>query len=217
MSLSDAPASPDLIAGALGSSGSEPACPPRRSPGWPRIAALRDRRAGDELVARGPGHRGARRSSSSGRVALRTLVPERGMVTILTVEPGDVVGWSAVVPPHRATSTGIAIEPVTLLELPGERLRQLLRADHAARCVRLPARAPGRRPPPVGHAPPAPRPVRARGVGTARGAVVVTDERLPYAPYPRPTGTAVAAPPAPVRRPGTAAARGSSPGPTWAS
>lgn len=67
----------------------------------------------------------------SGRVALRTLVPERGMVTILTVEPGDVVGWSALVPPHRATSAAIAIEPVALLELDGEQLRALLRADHA--------------------------------------------------------------------------------------
>jgi CRP/FNR family cyclic AMP-dependent transcriptional regulator len=67
----------------------------------------------------------------AGRVALRMLVPERGMVTILTVEPGDIVGWSAVVPPHRSTSDGIAIEPVRLLELPGERLRALLRADHA--------------------------------------------------------------------------------------
>lgn len=67
----------------------------------------------------------------AGRVALRMLVPERGMVTILTVEPGDVVGWSAIVPPHRATSTCIAIEPVRLLAMPGEALRALLRADHA--------------------------------------------------------------------------------------
>ncbi len=67
----------------------------------------------------------------AGRVALRMLVPERGMVTILTVEPGDIVGWSAVVPPHRSTSDGVAIEPVRLLELPGDRLRGLLRADHA--------------------------------------------------------------------------------------
>ena len=49
----------------------------------------------------------------SGRVALRTLVPERGDVTILTVEPGDIYGWSAIVPPYRATSTAIAIEPVS--------------------------------------------------------------------------------------------------------
>jgi len=67
----------------------------------------------------------------TGRVALRMLIPERGMVTILTVEAGDVFGWSAIVPPHRATSTGITIEPVRLLVLPGERLRMLLRSDHA--------------------------------------------------------------------------------------
>jgi CRP/FNR family transcriptional regulator, cyclic AMP receptor protein len=67
----------------------------------------------------------------SGRIALRTLVPERGMVTILTVEPGDIVGWSAIVPPHRASSTAIAIEPVRVLEMPGEDLRNLLRGDHA--------------------------------------------------------------------------------------
>ena len=67
----------------------------------------------------------------AGRVALRTLVPERGMVTILTVEPGDIVGWSALVPPHRASSTAIAIEPVRALVLDGDRLRALLRGDHA--------------------------------------------------------------------------------------
>lgn len=67
----------------------------------------------------------------AGRVALRTLVPERGMVTILTVEPGDIVGWSALVPPHRATSTAIAIEPVRALVLGGDDLRALLRGDHA--------------------------------------------------------------------------------------
>lgn len=65
----------------------------------------------------------------SGRVALRMLVPERGMVTILTVEPGDVVGWSAVVPPYRGTDDAVAIEPVRLLQFPGEALRLLLRAD----------------------------------------------------------------------------------------
>ncbi len=67
----------------------------------------------------------------SGRVALRMLVPERGMVTILTVEPGDIVGWSAIVPPYRGSSDAIAIEPVRILEFSGERLRLLLRADNA--------------------------------------------------------------------------------------
>lgn len=67
----------------------------------------------------------------SGRVALRMLVPERGMVTILTVEPGDILGWSAIVPPHRATSTMVAIEPVDELIFDGAELRAALRADHA--------------------------------------------------------------------------------------
>ena len=93
------------------------------------IATLRDLPAGTELF-----HEGQLTEAMSivvtGRVALRTLVPERGMVTILTVETGDIIGWSAVVPPHRATSAGIAIEAVTLLEFPGERLRGLLREDH---------------------------------------------------------------------------------------
>jgi CRP-like cAMP-binding protein len=67
----------------------------------------------------------------SGRVALRMLVPERGMVTILTVEPGDILGWSAIVPPHRATSTVVAIEAVEALMFDGEGLRAALRSDHA--------------------------------------------------------------------------------------
>jgi CRP/FNR family cyclic AMP-dependent transcriptional regulator len=98
-----------------------------------RLAALaefRDLEPGDELL-----HEGEITETFgivlSGRIALRMLVPERGMVTILTVEPGDVVGWSAIVPPHRATSSSIAIEPVRLLELPGGALRALLRSDHA--------------------------------------------------------------------------------------
>jgi CRP/FNR family cyclic AMP-dependent transcriptional regulator len=94
------------------------------------IAEVKDVAVGDELVREGQ----VTESFGivlSGRIALRTLVPERGMVTILTVEPGDVVGWSAVVPPHRGTSTAIAIEPVRILELPGESLRSLLRSDHA--------------------------------------------------------------------------------------
>ena len=51
----------------------------------------------------------------SGRVALRLQVPGRGSTTVLTVEAGDFFGWSAVVPPYRATSTAVAIEPSEVL------------------------------------------------------------------------------------------------------
>jgi CRP-like cAMP-binding protein len=66
----------------------------------------------------------------SGRLALRMLVPERGMTTILTVEPGDLYGWSAIVPPNRATSTVVAVEAAELIAFDGMALRVALAADH---------------------------------------------------------------------------------------
>lgn len=68
---------------------------------------------------------------TEGRVALRMTVPERGPVTILTVERGDVVGWSAIVRPHRATSTAVTTEATTLLVIDAEGLRRLLDGDLA--------------------------------------------------------------------------------------
>ena len=61
-----------------------------------------------------------------GRVALRTRVPERGLVTILTVEPGDIVGWSAIVPPYRATSTAVTLETTQMALFEGRLLRDRL-------------------------------------------------------------------------------------------
>ena len=64
-----------------------------------------------------------------GRVALRTHVPERGDFTILTIEPGDVFGWSALVPPYRSTSTGVAIESMEAIAFEVPALRAALRED----------------------------------------------------------------------------------------
>ena len=64
-----------------------------------------------------------------GRVGLRVRVPERGQVTVMTVEPGDVVGWSAVVPPYRATSTAVALVDTELARFDGPELRAALVAD----------------------------------------------------------------------------------------
>jgi CRP-like cAMP-binding protein len=68
---------------------------------------------------------------TSGRVALRLRVPERGPTTVLTVEAGNIIGWSAVVPPHRSTSTVVALLPTDLLLLDGAALRSQLEADPA--------------------------------------------------------------------------------------
>ncbi len=92
------------------------------------LATVRRYEAGEALFREGEEARdfGIVRA---GRVALRVLVPERGMVTILTVEPGDVIGWSALVAPYRSTSTGEALEPVEVVEFDGAALRGVLRSD----------------------------------------------------------------------------------------
>jgi CRP-like cAMP-binding protein len=82
-----------------------------------------------------------------GRVALRMRVPERGMVTILTVEPGDIVGWSAIVPPYRATSTAVTLTQVDVALFDGRRLREHLEGSQqlAASLYPLVLRAVARR------------------------------------------------------------------------
>lgn len=65
----------------------------------------------------------------NGRVGLRVRVPERGQVTIMTVEVGDIVGWSALVPPNRATSTAVALVDTELAVFDGPRLRDAIAAD----------------------------------------------------------------------------------------
>jgi CRP/FNR family cyclic AMP-dependent transcriptional regulator len=67
----------------------------------------------------------------SGLLGMQVLVPGRGTVTLLTVEPGDVYGWSALVPPHRSTSTVLGIEPGEALVFDAGELRDLLREDDA--------------------------------------------------------------------------------------
>ena len=64
-----------------------------------------------------------------GRVAVRLRVPERGPTTILTVEEGDIIGWSVLVPPNRATSSVVALVPTDLLLIDGAGLRAALDAD----------------------------------------------------------------------------------------
>lgn len=64
-----------------------------------------------------------------GRMALRLRIPERGPMTILTLEAGDLVGWSAVVPPYRATATAVAVEPTELAIVGARELRDLLASD----------------------------------------------------------------------------------------
>ena len=78
-------------------------------------------------------------SVESGRVALRLRVPELGeRVTIVTIEPGELLGWSAVVAPFRATVDAVATEPARLLVFEAGPLRDLLRTDRELAAELLP-------------------------------------------------------------------------------
>ena len=66
----------------------------------------------------------------AGRVALRLRVAEWGdRLTVVTVEPSELLGWSAIVPPFRATVDAIATERTRILAFDALPLRELLAAD----------------------------------------------------------------------------------------
>jgi len=75
----------------------------------------------------------------AGRVALRLRVPELGhRVSILTIEPGELLGWSVLVPPYRTTVDAVATEPSTLLAIDAAALRRELTTNHDLAAELLP-------------------------------------------------------------------------------
>ena len=58
-----------------------------------------------------------------GLVALEQYVPNRGMLTVETIGPGEIAGWSWLVPPYRWQLSARAVEPVRAIELDGACLR----------------------------------------------------------------------------------------------
>lgn len=74
-----------------------------------------------------------------GRVALRLRVPEAGdRLTIATIEPGELVGWSAVVSPFRATVDAVATEATRVLAIDAVALRACLATDREMAAELLP-------------------------------------------------------------------------------
>ena len=65
----------------------------------------------------------------SGRIALRLSIPGVGDRTIITIDEGDVFGWSALLPGSLSTSTGVTLVPTTALMFDREPLIKLLAAD----------------------------------------------------------------------------------------
>ena len=60
-----------------------------------------------------------------GSVDLRFDIPFRKTskeMTVLTIEPGECFGWSALVPPHQATLSGYSVGKSRAVKIPGAKL-----------------------------------------------------------------------------------------------
>jgi CRP-like cAMP-binding protein len=66
-----------------------------------------------------------------GVVRLEVFSPGQGEIAIQTVNTGEVVGWSWLVPPYRWHFTGRATTPLRVIALDGECLRGKCEQDHS--------------------------------------------------------------------------------------
>jgi CRP/FNR family transcriptional regulator, cyclic AMP receptor protein len=64
-----------------------------------------------------------------GRVSVETSAPGRGALAVQTLGPGEILGWSWLVPPYRNRFDGRALEQVRAIALDGECLRGKCEAD----------------------------------------------------------------------------------------
>jgi CRP/FNR family cyclic AMP-dependent transcriptional regulator len=65
----------------------------------------------------------------SGEVGLEMCVPARGCTRILTLGPGDLLAWSALLGEGRMTATAIALSPTRVLAASGQEVRSLCDSD----------------------------------------------------------------------------------------
>jgi CRP-like cAMP-binding protein len=66
----------------------------------------------------------------TGRVAIEIHSPKKGTVRVLTIGPGEVVGWSWLVPPNRWQFDARVVEPIQALALDARGLRVRCEEDH---------------------------------------------------------------------------------------
>jgi CRP-like cAMP-binding protein len=66
----------------------------------------------------------------TGKVALQLFADRRGPLTVLTLEEGDVLGWSWLSPPYRWKFTARALEPTRAISMDGKCLREKAEYDH---------------------------------------------------------------------------------------
>ena len=66
-----------------------------------------------------------------GRIALKIFTTHKGPVTLQTIGPGEVVGWSWLIPPYRWHFDAQAIDLTRAIALDGKCLRGKCDDDHS--------------------------------------------------------------------------------------
>lgn len=64
-----------------------------------------------------------------GRVLIEMTLPGNNVISIHTVTPGDMFGWSAIVPPHKVTAASRCLEDCVVIVLPSQALLDLFQQD----------------------------------------------------------------------------------------
>ncbi|QDT22211.1 DNA-binding transcriptional dual regulator Crp [Gimesia chilikensis] len=93
------------------------------------IAQKRKFRAGETLFTEGSDHKDLY-VICSGRVEICMTIPARGCLPVLTLEAGDLVGWSTILQQGEMTATVAAIDETEVIAINAEALRALCDADH---------------------------------------------------------------------------------------
>lgn len=93
------------------------------------IAAVRRQFASGSVLFREGDQSDAFYLVCHGHVALDMSIPARGTTRLLTVGPGEILAWSALLGNARMTATATALDDVELLEFSGVMLRRWCEAD----------------------------------------------------------------------------------------
>ena len=65
-----------------------------------------------------------------GKVALEIFAAGRGTISVLTLQEGEILGWSWLVPPYRWKFDAQAVGPTRAIALDGKCLRKKAEEDH---------------------------------------------------------------------------------------
>lgn len=65
-----------------------------------------------------------------GEIVVESHVAGLGQVTMLTLGPGELLGWSSLFPPRRKTSSAHAVKPTWAVAIDTDQLQEAFLTDH---------------------------------------------------------------------------------------